>query len=109
MKKILLGTTTLIGAASLLAGAALAETPKVTLGGYFDTQVGIVNEDMDTNLRAGAFRTESEINVRVDAKTDAGLGYGALINLNTSSTDDGDNVDRQTPHNYLYVDGNWGR
>ncbi len=34
MKKILLGTTTLIGAAGLFAGAALAETPKVTIGGY---------------------------------------------------------------------------
>ena len=47
MKKILLGTTTLIGAAGLFAGAALAETPKVTVGGYANFEAGYVSDDMD--------------------------------------------------------------
>ncbi len=48
MKKILLGTTTLIGAAALLAGNAYADTPKVTVGGYENFEMGYVSDDMDS-------------------------------------------------------------
>ena len=109
MKNILLGTSVLVGAAALFAGAANADTPKVTLGGTAEFQAGFVSEDLDTTTRSGAFRTENEINVNVDGKTDAGLGYGAMINLEASATNDGDNTSDQTPHNYVYLDGAWGR
>ena len=86
MKKILLGTTGLIGAA-LLSAAANAETPKVTLGGFADFQAGYTSDDADTGLRGNAFRNDNEISVRVDGKTDGGLGYGAVIDLETDITD----------------------
>jgi len=110
MKKILLGTTTLIGAAALFTGAAVAgETPKVTIGGFSDFQVGIVSEDLDAAERAGAFRTETDLSIKIDAKTDAGLGYGGEIVLNVSNTNDADNDADQVGKSYVYVDGMWGR
>jgi len=108
MKKILLGTTTLFGAA-LLAGAAHAEGPKVTLGGFSDFQVGIVGEDQDTNLRSGAFRQETDLVLKIDGKTDGGLGYGGEVDIVASSHADQDNNGNQINHSWLYVDGAWGR
>ncbi|MDX2074173.1 MAG: porin [Alphaproteobacteria bacterium] len=110
MKKILLGSTVLVGTAALFAGAAFAgETPKVTLGGVSDFQVGIVSEDRDTNLRSGAFKTETDLSIKIDAKTDAGLGYGGEIVLDVSNTDDADNENDQVGKSYVYLDGAWGR
>jgi len=109
MKKILLGTTTLFGAAVLFAGAANAEGPKVTLGGFSDFQVGVVSEDLDTNLRSGAFRTETDLVFKIDGKTDSGLGYGGNIELTTSNTADQDNNTSQVGKSWVYVDGAWGR
>lgn len=109
MKKILLGTTTLIGAAALFAGAASAETPKVTIGGFADFQVGVVGEDLDTNLRSGAFRSDTEITVRIDGKTDGGLGYGGGINLEADTSNDVDTQGTNASRTYVYLDGQWGR
>lgn len=108
MKKILLGTTTLFGAI-LLAGAASAEGPKVTLGGFSDFQVGIVGEDDDATERAGAFRQETDIVVKIDGKTEGGLGYGGQIDIVASSHSGQDSNDDQVGHSWLYVDGAWGR
>ncbi len=116
MKKILLGSTVLVGAAALFAGAAFAgETPKVTLGGTIDFQAGYVNEDRsggtgttDAGFRHGAFRTESELSIKIDAKTDAGLGYGGEIVLPVDSVATPAAVD-QVGREYVYVDGAWGR
>jgi hypothetical protein len=116
MKKILLGSTVLVGAAALFAGAAFAgETPKVTIGGTVDFQAGFVNEDRsagtgstDANFRSGAFRTESELSIKIDAKTDAGLGYGGEIVLPVDATQDATALD-QTGREYVYLDGAWGR
>ena len=123
MKKILLGSTVLVGAAALFAGAAFAgETPKVTLGGTIDFQAGYVDEDrtasgvLDSNTRGGQFRTESEISLKIDAKTDAGLGYGGEIVIPVDAfqgTNGGTSVDTdildQTGRAYVYADGSWGR
>ncbi len=115
MKKILLGTTTLIGAAGLFAGAALAETPKVTLGGFADFQVGIVGEDNDALLRSHAFRSDTEISVKIDGRTDSGLGYGGQIDLEAdvdetgSGNSDTDNQGFNAARTFVYLDGGWGR
>jgi hypothetical protein len=108
MKRILLGTTMLIGAASL-AAAAHAETPRITLGGTSDFQLGVTSEDLDTALRSSAFRTETQLNVKIDAKTDGGLGYGGQIDLMTSANADQDNNLDAINHSWLYTNGSWGR
>ncbi|MEQ1789000.1 MAG: porin [Rickettsiales bacterium] len=110
MKKILLGTSALIGSAALFASAVnAAETPKITLGGFSDFQAGFVSEDLDTNLRSGAFRTENIVTVRVDGKSDMGLGYGAGIDLlaDTSASTSTSGVEAE--RTFLYVDGRWGK
>lgn len=82
MKKILLGTSALIGAATLLAGAALADDPKVTIGGFSTFEAGYSKSDFDQNERNVAFRNANEIHFNVAGKTDQGLGYGAELDLN---------------------------
>lgn len=110
MKKILLGTTTLIGAAALFSGvASAADTPKITLGGSSDFQVGYVSEDQDANLRGGAFRNETEMNVRIDAKTDGGLGYGGQVDMMLSGNNNQDANTDAVNHSWMYLTGNWGR
>jgi outer membrane protein OmpU len=108
MKKILLGTTGLIGAA-LLATAANAETPKVTLGGFADFQAGYTSDDYDATNRGTAFRNDNTVTVRVDGKTDGGLGYGAVIDLEADITEDADNQGVNAARTFTYLGGNWGR
>ena len=119
MKKILLGTTTLIGAAALFAGAASADTPKVTLGGFADFQVGVVNQDQDTNERGHSFRSDTEVSLRIDGVMDSGLKYGGGINLEADVDGDNnltnaggfdsDNQGFNASQTYLYMEGMFGR
>jgi hypothetical protein len=81
MKKILLGTSALIGAATLLSGAALADDPKVTVGGFNTFEAGYTESDFDNNLRNRAFRNNTELHFNIAGKTGAGLNYGAEIDL----------------------------
>ena len=103
MRKILLGTTAVVGAALMGMGVAQAqEAPTVRVGGYFEFTGGYVNDDADSNAvvlggteRASRsktdFRSDMEISVIVRGKAANGLSYGAEIELqmdanNTSST-----------------------
>ncbi len=109
MKKVLLGTSALIAAAALFASAASAQTPKVTIGGFADFQAGLVNEDLDAGRRDHGFRNDTEISVHVDGKTDAGLGYGAVVDLEADTTPDADNQGFNASRTYVYLSGLWGR
>ncbi len=108
MKKILLATTGLVGAA-LVAGAASAETPKVTLGGYADFQAGYTSDDFDAGQRSTGFRNDNEVTIHVDGKTDGGLGYGAVIDLEADITNDADNQGANAARTFTYLEGTWGR
>jgi len=81
MKKILLGTTALIGAATLMAGAALAEDPKVTVGGFDTFEAAYGRSDFDSKEQSVIFRNDNEIHFNVAGKAESGLGYGAEIDL----------------------------
>ncbi len=119
MKKILLGTTTLIGVASLFAGVALAETPKVTIGGYENFEAGYVSDDQDsatalhagasTNQRPQAFRSDTQVDFKIDGKSDAGLGYGGEIDLLADTSPDVQGRGTNASKTFVYLDGNWGR
>ena len=108
MKKILLGTTGLVGAA-LLATAASAETPKVTLGGFSDFQAGWTSDDKDNNSRSTGFRNDNTVTVKVDGKSDAGLGYGAQIDLEADTTADVNNQGLNASRTFTYLEGGFGR
>jgi len=118
MKKLLLGTTTLIGAASLFAGVALAETPKVTVGGYANFEAGYVSDDMDNTAtatqngiseRPQAFRNDTQVDFKIDGKNDAGLGYGGEVDLLADTSVDVLGRGVNASKTFVYVDGNWGR
>lgn len=115
MKKLLLGTTALIGAVALFAGAANAENPKVTLGGFATFEAGFVSDDLTSegtpgdNQRTTGFRNDTEISIHVDGKTDAGLGYGAVIDLEADVSDDSKSQGSNAARTYVYLDGGWGR
>lgn len=108
MKNILLATTGLFGAA-LLATAASAQTPKVTIGGFADFQAGVTSDDFDTNNRDQGFRNDTEISVRIDGKTDGGLGYGAVIDLEADVSDDVNEQGENASRTFVYLEGDWGR
>jgi predicted porin len=109
MRKILLGTTAVVGAALFGTSVAQAQTaPTVRVGGYFEFTGGYVRDDADRALAGvgtvipgvgvpgvnpGArpartiarnrvdFRSDMEINVIVRGKAANGLSYGADIEL----------------------------
>jgi hypothetical protein len=107
MRKILLGTTAVVGAA-LLGNVAQAQTaPTVRVGGYFEFTAGHASDSADRNAVAVPavgttpartvnrdkvdFRADMEISVIVRGKAANGLSYGAEIELqmdanNTSAT-----------------------
>lgn len=114
MQKLLLGTTALVGA-MFVAQAALAETPKVTVGGFSEFQLGVMGDDQDGSRRGHAFRSDNEISFKVDGKADAGFGYGAEIWLeadvegDSTNGSDSDNQGVNASKTFLYVEGAWGR
>ena len=109
MKKILLGTTGLVGAAFMFAGVAVAETPKVTVGGFADFQAGYISDDSDAGERSTAFRNDTEVIINVDGKSDAGLEYGAEIALEADVSGDTDNEGLNASRTFIYTGGQWGR
>ncbi|MGF1563507.1 MAG: porin [Geminicoccaceae bacterium] len=85
MKKILLGSTALVGAVAL-AGQAYAFD--LTLGGFQEFHVDFAE---DNNLappsdRGYAFGTDTEVIVRGQDETDGGLTYGFKIELEADQT-----------------------
>jgi hypothetical protein len=110
MRKILLGTTAVVGLA-LVAPAAFAQSASligagnhgaagspavatsglsVRLGGFFDFTYGVVSDEADKGSFRGTsaqsrqttdMRTESEINLYVDGRASNGLHYGAVFEL----------------------------
>jgi predicted porin len=107
MKKLLLGSSML--AAVAFAASAQADTPKITVGGVIDWQVGVMSDDGDANQRNHAFKNDTEINFNVDGKADNGLGYGAVIVLEADVTNDADTQGTNAAETYVYLDGSWGR
>lgn len=108
MKKILLATTALIGASSMIAGAAIAGDLKVTIGGVADFQAGIMGDDLDGSQRAQGFRNDTEINFTVSGVADNGLEYGAEIDLEADVTADANSEGTNASRTYLFLKGGWG-
>ncbi|MCK8784696.1 porin [Roseomonas sp. NAR14] len=116
MRKILLGTTAVVGAALLGAGTASAQqAPTVRIGGYFNfftgytqqTSANANNVPMVTSpgdngtgsngtstVQNGSVRTnkwdmrsDAEVHVFVDGKTANGISYGAVIELEVDASE----------------------
>lgn len=89
MRKLLLGTTAVVGAALLSTGASAQTAPTVRIGGYMDFSWTYLSDSADrgTQTTTGVtrrpsgndFRSDMEVHVLVSGKTAGGITYGARI------------------------------
>jgi predicted porin len=101
MRKILLGTTAVIGAALIGATTAQAQqAPTVRLGGYIIGQAVWTDDDFDyargvpTGVNGAGqqrrarwdFKNEVEFSIMVDGKAANGMTYGAVIEVQNDGT-----------------------
>ncbi len=101
MRKILLGTTGVVGAALIGMGAAQAQqAPTVRIGGFMATMYNWVDDNVDYAQGvprgvSGAgrvarskndFRNEVEIHVFVNGKAANGLQYGAVVEIQNDNS-----------------------
>jgi len=110
MKKALLASTALVGAA-LLSAPAYAGTVgsgdnlAVSLSGFMWFQASVLDEDNQSGFGRGhAFQIpETEIAIKAENTADNGIKYGVVMELevNTDSTNNGDEV-------YAFLSGDFG-
>lgn len=86
MKKFLV-TTALMSVAGF-AAAAHADAPTVTIGGYSNVEVGVVDQASayKAGLKDTNVRSDNEVDVKVMGKADNGMSYGAVIALEADTT-----------------------
>lgn len=99
MRKLLV-TTALISAAFVPAASAEMD---VKVGGYTRFQAAAFDNDSATNSGRD-FQSEAEIVIKADGKADNGLSYGALIELQTSTSDS-----IASDEANIYIAGDFGR
>lgn len=119
MRKILLGTTGVVGAALIGMGAAQAQqAPTVRVGGYLQTTVAITDDDLDKTGATGPsgvagqgrvarsdvdFRNEVEIHIFVTGKAANGLVYGATIEIQNDNVGGGSGSALDLDEAYVFV------
>jgi len=120
MRKLLLATSALVGAAALAAPAQAADM-KLEVGGYADFRAGYVDENRAFDPTTGTALArrdhdfEQEVKVNFDAMGHGAgdLEYGARISFwNGADFTDGFNGGAnaiKTDQAYAYMSGNWGK
>ena len=106
MKKILYGTTAIVTASMLGAGAASAAEPiTLSVGGYYTSVFAVTDADetTETSYQPAKFEQEGEIHFRGETTLDNGLQVGIQVQLEAFSTDD------QIDEHFVYLEGGWGR
>lgn len=113
MRKLLLGTTAVVGAALLSTGASAQTAPTVRIGGYMDFSYTFLSDSADRGGRQPAgtrgrpsssdFRSDMEIHVLVSGKTAGGIGYGARIELQNDNIPGSGVTAVDTDETWLFV------
>ena len=112
MRKLLLATTALAGAA-MIAGTAQAGM-EVTVGGYNDFRAGytdLQSSGTGNERRNVDFENEFQLEVEAKGKTNNGMEYGAVATL-WNGADYNTNPGNQSirlHQSYGYVNGSWGQ
>lgn len=114
MRKLLLATTALAGAA-LFADAAQAGI-EVTVSGYNDFRAGFFGQDLSAGAGVGRrttdFENEFQLEVEAKGKANNGMEYGAVATLwngaDYTNSPAGVN-DVRFHQTYGYVNGSWGQ
>lgn len=108
MKKVLLGTTAMVGASVLMAGTALAsDPPKLTMSGYMKFEAWFADQDATGGTAGAANRAyhfevdDAEIHFKAQATADNGLKYGVKVELDVDANSTIDEA-------VINLEGNWG-
>jgi len=113
MKKVLLGSTALVAASFIAGGVAQAENQPiaVTVGGYYQNAMGLIDQDSDDNELADEtnqfnFGQDVELNVGGNAVLDNGLtvGFKAVIEGNAGG-DQSETLDER----FIFFRGSFGQ
>ena len=107
MKKILLGTTAL--AATLVSGAAMAESPiELKLGGYFQAY-GIYQDNDQTDLRSTYITQRGRIYVKGSTTLDNGITVGVFTAIKAGEAGNLDGSNGIIKKAYGFFEGSFGR
>jgi hypothetical protein len=108
MKKVLLGTTALLGAGTIAGAAQASDGIKLDIGGFFKSAY-VMSFDKDKSGSAGHGRTfdkltnDSEIYFKGETTLDNGITVGARVELEAETA--GDQIDMS----YGYFQGGFGK
>lgn len=109
LKKLLLGATV----CAFLPSIALAQNPTVTVGGFSNFMAGITSQkdqySTGSNSRDTKFLNDNEVKIRADGTNDAGLKYGAVIDLEADVTSDTLDQGLNAHKTYVYMENTLGR
>ena len=111
MKKLILGSTALVGVASLAGAAQASDGVKLDVGGFFQTVFqGIINSHKVKGLDSwGALHQDvrfvhnAEVHFKGETTLDNGLTVGAQIEL------EGENANDQIDKSFVYWSGGFGK
>jgi outer membrane protein OmpU len=108
MKRILLGSTALIGAASAAGAAQASDGVKLDVGGFFQTVYqGVFDNKHDGHFGEGRnadhFTHNAEVWFKGETTLDNGLTVGARIELEAENADD------QIDKSFVYWSGGFGK
>ena len=104
MKKILLGTTAMVGASVLMAGTAIAsDPPTLTISGYMKFEAWFADQDATASSnRAYHFEVDdAEVHFNAKATADNGLKYGVKIEVDVDNN-------MTTDEAVINLEGGWG-
>ncbi|MBE0533404.1 MAG: porin [Rhodospirillales bacterium] len=109
MKKILLGTSAIVGASVLLAAPVwAAEKPKLEMSGYLRFEAWGVDQDAAAgrqNQGVAFEMDDAEIHFKGSAVADNGLTYGFKVELQEGGSDGSAGYDEAG----IFLSGGWGR
>jgi predicted porin len=109
MKKVLLGTTALLGVGTLAGAAQASDGIKLDVGGFFQTVYQGVFDDKSDDGDFGRHRTtdrflhNAEVHFKGETTLDNGLTVGAQIEL------EGENANDQIDKAFVYWSGGFGK
>jgi len=108
MKKLLLGSSMLVGAGALAGSAQASDGVKLEVGGFFNTVYMGVFDKKETGhfgdqQNVDAFQHNAEVYFKGEVKLDNGLTVGARIEL------EGENATDQIDKSFVYWSGGFGK
>lgn len=101
MKKVLLASTALVGAAALMAAPAAAE---VTVSAFSQFHASAGDEDLQNHDQDRQFTTNTEIHFNGSTETDNGLTFGFRVELEGDS-----DTPAFVDENSIFISGSFGK